>query len=109
MKGGLTHSTPAAITIIRDATTAIEARLAVLTKDYPAKFDKAIKFFLKRFKPKDDAEASEAAAWQRWVDDALHVASVARKATGEVKPKVKKAEVGRPKAPKSRSKKKYQR
>ena len=84
MKGGLTHSTPAAITIIRDATTAIEARLAELTKDYPAEFDKAIEFFLKRFKPKDDAEAAEAAAWRSWLQNANHVAAVARKATGKV-------------------------
>jgi hypothetical protein len=84
MKGGLTHSTPAAITIIRDASAAIEARLAVLTKDYPAEFDKAIKFFLERFKPEDDAEAAEAAAWRSWLEDPLHVAAVARKATGKV-------------------------
>jgi hypothetical protein len=84
MKGGLTHSTPAAITLIRDASAAIEARLAVLTKDYPAEFDKAIKFFLERFKPEDDAEAAEAAAWRSWLEDPLHVAAVARKATGKV-------------------------
>ena len=76
------HATKAARAIIRDASASIEARLAVLTKDYPAEFDKAVKFFLKRFKPKDDAEASEAAAWQRWVDDPCHRASVARKETG---------------------------
>ena len=78
----LTHSTKAAVTIIRDASEAIEARLAELTKDYPAEFDKAVKFFLKRFKPKDDAEAAEAAAWRSWLEDPLHVAAVARKATG---------------------------
>ena len=77
------HSTKAAREIIRDASAAIEARLAVLTKDYPAELDKAVKFFLKRFKPKDDAEAAEAAAWQSWLEDSRHVAAVARKATGE--------------------------
>ena len=91
MKGGLTHSTPTAVTIIRDATTAIEARLAVLTKDYPAEFDKAIKFFLERFKPVGEAEVAEAAAWRSWLEDPRHVAAVARKATGEVKkPRAKK-------------------
>ena len=78
------HATKAARDIIREATTSIEARLAVLTKDYPAEFDKAVKFFLERFKPKDDAEASEAAAWQRWLDDPCHRASVARKTAGRV-------------------------
>ena len=84
MKGKGTHSTPAAITIIRDASVAIEARLAELTKDYPAEFDKAIKFFLERFKPEDDAEAAEAAAWRSWLESPRHVATVARKATGKV-------------------------
>ena len=84
MKGGLTHSTPTAVTIIRDASVAIEARLAELTKDYRGEFDKAVKFFLNRFKPKDDAEAAEAAAWQSWVGNPKHVAAVARKATGKV-------------------------
>ena len=56
----------------------------MLTKDYPAEFDKAIEFFLKRFKPKDDAEAAEAAAWRSWLQNANHVAAVARKATGKV-------------------------
>ena len=89
----MTHSTPTAVTIIRDATTAIEASLAELTKDYPAEFDKAIEFFLERFKPKDDAEAAEAAAWRSWLENANHVAAVARKATGEVKEKRKKVGV----------------
>ena len=100
------HSTPAAITIIRDASVAIEAQLAELTKDYPAEFDKAIEFFLERFKPKDDAEAAEAAAWRSWLENPMHVVSNEQKATGEVKKKVKRAEIGRAKAPKSRSKKK---
>ena len=78
------HATKAARDIIRDASASIEARLAVLTKDYPAEFDKAIEFFLKRFKPKDDAEAAEAAAWRSWLQNANHVAAVARKATGKV-------------------------
>ena len=89
------HSTLAAITIIRDASAAIEARLAVLTKDYPAEFDKAIEFFLKHFKPKDDAEAAEAAAWQSWLQNPNHVNAVARKAAGGVEKKVKRAEIGR--------------
>ena len=77
-----TRATHAVVTIIRDATTAIEARLAELTKDYPAEFDKAVKFFLKRFKPEGDAEAAEAAAWQSWLQNPNHVNAVARKAGG---------------------------
>ena len=37
-----------------------------------------------RFKPEDDAEAAEAAAWQSWVNDPRHVAAVERNSTGEV-------------------------
>ena len=66
-----------------ESIDAREARLAELTKDYPAEFDKAIKFFLERFKPEDDAEAAEAAAWRSWLENPQHVAWVAQKATGK--------------------------
>ena len=92
------HATTAARNIIRDASAAIEARVAELTKDYPAEFDKAIEFLLERFKPEGEAEVEAAAAWRSWLKDPLHVAAVAQKASGKVKKKVKRAENGRAKA-----------
>ena len=83
-KQHMKHATTAARDIIRNASAEIEARLAVLTKDYPAEFDKAVKFFLERFKPVGEAEVTEAAAWRSWLNDPRHLAAVTRKAAGEV-------------------------
>ena len=95
-----THSTPAAIKIIREATDKIDVALEELSKDFPGRRDAAVKYLLSLpdFQPKTSSEREQFAAVHTWLNDPRHVREVERAAAGEKKKKRKKrAEQGRAK------------